>query len=201
MTVLMIAILMLIPSLVSAQQQPVDLNRAFEAGRYEEVVAAVQAERSPTPDKVYLAARSHEKLSRAAEAYMQYSMLAARPEKDPWKHIGASAVLLTDGNADAALAAAKRATRIASALPAAHYQLGVAFGYMQDYANAAVAFEKAASLNPTFAYAYYHGGLSHYRAKRVDLMAKNFEAFLKLAPETPERAEVESIMRTLRGRR
>jgi hypothetical protein len=31
-------------------------------------------------------------------------------------------------------------------------------------------------------------------------MATHFEAFLKLAPNAPERAEVESIMRTVRGR-
>jgi hypothetical protein len=34
----------------------------------------------------------------------------------------------------------------------------------------------------------------------VDKMAGFFETFLKLAPNSPERPAVESIMRTLRGR-
>jgi hypothetical protein len=40
----------------------------------------------------------------------------------------------------------------------------------------------------------------NYRAKHIDRMAKHFEAFLALAPDAPERTEVESIMRTVRGR-
>jgi hypothetical protein len=31
-------------------------------------------------------------------------------------------------------------------------------------------------------------------------MASHFELFVKLAPQAPERPEVESILRTLRGR-
>ena len=42
--------------------------------------------------------------------------------------------------------------------------------------------------------------MAFYRVKRADLMAVHFERFLKLAPNAPERAEVESIMRTMRGR-
>ena len=51
------------------------------------------------------------------------------------------------------------------------------------------------------AYAHYYAGLSYYQAERIDLMAAFFESFLKLAPDAPERAQVESIMRTIRGRR
>ena len=40
----------------------------------------------------------------------------------------------------------------------------------------------------------------HYRANRPDRMASRFEQFLKLAPEAPERPEVLSIMKTIRGR-
>jgi len=39
-----------------------------------------------------------------------------------------------------------------------------------------------------------------YRAGRPDRMANHFEAFLRLAPEAPERPEVIQIMRTVRGR-
>ena len=53
---------------------------------------------------------------------------------------------------------------------------------------------------PRFAYAHYYAGLSHYRVGRTDKMAAAFEHFLTLAPKAPERPQVESIMRTLRGR-
>jgi hypothetical protein len=35
--------------------------------------------------------------------------------------------------------------------------------------------------------------------KRIDLMAQHFNLFLKLAPQSPQRAEVASIMRALGG--
>jgi tetratricopeptide (TPR) repeat protein len=82
----------------------------------------------------------------------------------------------------------------------AHYQAGLLYGQLNDFVKAAAAFDKAAKRDPEFAYAHYHAGLSYYRMKRIDLMATHFESFLKLAPEAPERAEVESIMRTVRGR-
>ena len=56
------------------------------------------------------------------------------------------------------------------------------------------------ALDPSFAHAYYYAGLSRYRANRPDLMAARFERFLKLAPDAPERTEVQQIMRTIRGR-
>jgi len=33
--------------------------------------------------------------------------------------------------------------------------------------------------------------------KRIDLTAQHFQTFLRLAPQAPERGEVQSIMRTL----
>ena len=44
-------------------------------------------------------------------------------------------------------------------------------------------------------------GLSYYQIDRTDRMAAAFETFLELAPEAPERGRVESVLRTLRGRR
>ena len=52
------------------------------------------------------------------------------------------------------------------------------------------------SLQPANAYAHYYSGMMHYRASRPDQMAIHFDQFLRLAPEAPERPEVQSIMRT-----
>ena len=64
-------------------------------------------------------------------------------------------------------------------------------------AGAAAAFERAAELDPSWADAHYYAGLAYSKVKRVDLMASHFDTFLKLAPQSPQRPEVQSIMRTL----
>ena len=66
--------------------------------------------------------------------------------------------------------------------------------------QAAEAFAKAAELNPQVACAHYDAGMAFYKIKRVDRMAVYFENFVKLAPNAPEKAAVQSIMRTVRGR-
>jgi lipoprotein NlpI len=85
-------------------------------------------------------------------------------------------------------------------LPEAHYQRGLVFMARNDFGNAVDAFTKATTLDPNFASAYYYAGLANYRVKRIDLMGNNFNTFVKLAPNAPERPEVESILRTVRGR-
>jgi tetratricopeptide (TPR) repeat protein len=69
-----------------------------------------------------------------------------------------------------------------------------------DFAAAAEAFDRTIEANSRFAYAYYYAGLAYSKIDRADRMALRFETFLRLAPEAPERREVESILRTLRGR-
>lgn len=180
-----------------AGAQSADLESLFEAGQFQQVVEAVSPE-TATPGDLYLAAKSYERLRQSHDATATYKRLAAR--EDAWRDVAQSAIAVLGGNEDKAVAAAHRATEAAPALPEAHFQLGLAQASKGDYAAAAAAFEKAGHLDAGFAYAHYYGGLSYYRNKRVDLMARHFEAFLKLAPNAPERPEVESIMRTVRGR-
>ena len=82
----------------------------------------------------------------------------------------------------------------------AHFQLGLALAKSQNWSEAAAEFDKVNELDPANAYAYYYGGLMHYRANRPDRMANRFERFLALAPNAPERPEVTQIMSTIRGR-
>ena len=55
-------------------------------------------------------------------------------------------------------------------------------------------------LDPTWAYAHYYAGLAYSKVKRVDLTERHFQAFLRLAPQAPERPGVQSILRTLNRR-
>jgi tetratricopeptide (TPR) repeat protein len=188
--------LVLFPT-VALAQDPAEVRRLFEAGEYQLVIQSADA---GSPEALYTAAQSHQKLGSAEEARGTYARLAARAEDDPWHFIGVSGQQLLDDNTDASLESARRAVQMADNLAEAHYQVGLVLAKRQDWREAAEAFERAVQLNPANAYAHYYGGLMQYRAGRPDRMANHFEQFLKLAPEAPERPEVLQIMKTVRGR-
>lgn len=197
-----IVVLMLVLSVQSAQMLT-DARRLYDAGKYREAIDAVSSasrEGSTEARLLYLVAQSHERLNDAEGARRAYEQLANRGDDDPWRFVGRSALSLKQQHLADALAAANDAVTRGPSVPEAHYQLGLVHSFRDDFAKAAAAFDRATQLDPAFAYAHYYAGLSYYKIKRIDLMASHFEGFLKLAPEAPERPEVESIMRTVRGR-
>jgi tetratricopeptide (TPR) repeat protein len=191
------ALITLLQSLALAQD-PGEVQRLFEAGRYQQVVDATTPQAAP--EVLYTTAQSQQKLGANDQALQTYNRLAERPEPDPWHLIGLSGRQLVEGNMEAAVGSARQGVAAGGDLPQAHFQLGLALARQQQWAEAAAAFEAASSRQPTNAYAHYYGGMAYYRANRIDRMATHFEQFLKLAPEAPERPEVQSIMRTLQKR-
>ena len=191
------AFLAFLPALAFAQD-PVEVRKMFEAGKYQQVVEAAPAEAPPAV--LYTAAQSQQKLGANDQAIEIYRRLAELPEGDAWRFIGQSGQQLLEDNADAATESARQAVNANGELPEAHYQLGLALAKAQNWNEAAAAFDRAVEIDPSLAYGHYYGGLMHYRAKHPDRMAVSFERFLKLAPEAPERPEVLQIMRTIRGR-
>jgi tetratricopeptide (TPR) repeat protein len=191
------ALITLLQSLALAQD-PGEVQRLFEAGRYQQVVDATTPQAAP--EVLYTTAQSQQKLGANDQALQTYNRLAERPEPDPWHFIGLSGRQLVEGNMEAAVGSARQGVAAGGDLPQAHFQLGLALARQQQWAEAAAAFEAASSRQPTNAYAHYYGGMAYYRANRIDRMATHFEQFLKLAPEAPERPEVQSIMRTLQKR-
>lgn len=77
---------------------------------------------------------------------------------------------------------------------------GVAAFDRREFAAAAAAFDQCINAHPADAYTYYRAGLAYYEINRLDLMVTRFESFVRLAPDAPERPEVESILRTARAR-
>jgi tetratricopeptide (TPR) repeat protein len=192
-----LAALLLLPAVALAQDAS-QVRRLFEAGQYQQAIETADA--GASPEALYTAAQSHQKLGASQEARGTYGRLAERPEDDAWHFIGLSGQQLLDDQTDAALESAQQAVQIAGHVPEAHYQVGLVLAKRQDWRGAAEAFDRAVNLNPANAYAHYYGGLMQYRAGRPDRMANHFEQFLKLAPEAPERPEVLQIMKTVRGR-
>ena len=185
-------------SSVAGAQDRAAAQRAFEAGQYQQVVDA--AGTGPEPAVLFLGALSAQKLNAADRANAFFDQLVQRPANDAWHFVGLSAKQLLAGDDEAALNSANQATGADANLAEASYVLGLVLFKRQDWGGAAAAFDRASMLQPTFAHAQYYAGLSHYRANRPDLMAARFERFLKLAPDAPERPEVQQIMRTIRGR-
>jgi tetratricopeptide (TPR) repeat protein len=185
-------------AVASAQAPEMSPQQLFEAGRYAETVQAIPDETGD--DMKYLEAQAHLRLNQNDEARSRLQQMGGGDENNPWTFIGRSAVAQIEGNAPEAAAQARRAAELNGGLPEAHYQLGQALYAANNWAAAADAFAQAATLAPTHAYAHYHAGQAFYRAKRVDRMAQHFEYFLKLAPQAPERPQVEAVMRTVRGR-
>src|SRR6185436_7927990 len=145
----------------------------------------------------YVVAQSQQKLRRTDEARRVYEQLASRPEADPWRAIGRSAVAILSSNPAAAVQEADQAVAGGPAIAEAHFQRGLALSARQEIAEAAAAFQRAGELDPDWAYPHYYAGIAYSRVKRADLTASHFQTFLKLAPQAPERGEVQSILRTL----
>jgi tetratricopeptide (TPR) repeat protein len=185
---------------VAVGMQEASPQKLFESGKYQETIDSVKARADAPQDQVYLRALAHRKLNQNDEAKQAFGALAAAAEGSAWKEIGNSGTALVDGNLDAAEAAAKKAVELDANSAQARYQLGMVASARNDQAQAAEAFAKATELDPQMAYAHYEAGMAFYKVKRVDRMAVYFENFLKLAPNAPEQAAVQSIMRTVRGR-
>jgi len=174
------------------------VQRLFEAGQYQQVVDSAPADGDPAV--LYTAAQSHQKLGESDRALETYATLASRGDGDAWHFIGLSGQQLLQDDTNGAADSARHAIELADGMADAHYQLGLVLAKSQQWPDAAAEFDRATELDASNAYAYYYGGLMHYRANRPDRMANRFEQFLKLAPEAPERPEVMQIMRTIRGR-
>ena len=193
-----IAVALLVFPAAAMAQDAAEVRRLFEAGQYQQAIQTADA--GASPEALYTAAQSHQKLGATEEARGTYARLAERPADDAWHFVGLSGQQLLDNQTDAALDSAQHAAELAGHLSEVHYQVGLVLAKRQDWRGAADAFERAAELNPASAYTHYYGGLMQYRAGRPDRMANHFEQFLKLAPEAPERPEVLQIMKTVRGR-
>jgi len=195
---MLIALLLSISVTVAAQDATP--QKLFESGKYQEAADAVKAQPDAPPDQVYLRALAHRKLGQNEEAKQAFGALAGAAEGSAWREIGQSGTALVDGNLDGAQASASKAVEVDGNSAPARYQLGVVESARDNQAQAADAFAKAAELDPQMAYAHYEAGMAFYKIKRVDRMAVYFENFLKLAPDSPEKPAVQSIMRTVRGR-
>jgi tetratricopeptide (TPR) repeat protein len=177
--------------------QEVSVQKLLERGANEEAVQRAERERD-NPESLYLAGQAFAKMDNGGKAVEQYGRLREIGD-DSWKAIGESEAAALGGNLTAAMEAANRGVAANGDNPYAHYQVGAVASRQKDYQRAADAYARAIELKPDFAYAHYYAGLANQRLRQTAKVSQHLEAFLKLAPDAPERSGVVSILRTLRG--
>ena len=178
---------------VSADQKA-DVQRLFQSGAYEQVVEAAQG---ADPASTFLAAQALIKLNRNDGAAAEMARLRASGNQS-WQLVGESGEALIANDTGRAVDLARRATEADGENPFAFYQLGLAASKATDWGAADAAFSRTIQLKPDFAYAHYYAALVHQRLRQLPKAAEHFDAFLRLAPDAPERSAVLAIMRTLK---
>jgi tetratricopeptide (TPR) repeat protein len=180
-------------SAIAAEQKP-EVQRLFQSGSYEQ---AVEAARDGDPASTFFAAQSLLRLDRTDRATAEMARLRAS-EQPAWRLIGESGEAMIANDAGRAIELARRAIEADGGNPFAHYQLGLAASKAGDWGGASQAFARAIELNPDFAYAHYYAALAYQRQRQLPKTAEHFDAFLRLAPDAPERSAVAAILRTIK---
>lgn len=174
------------------------LQQLFESGRHSQVLEAV-AEDATDAEALWLAAHSHLRLDQRDAAERRFTRLRAIDAGPAWQTAADLGLALLSGDA-AALDIARGAAEALAGEPFVQFELGLANARRNDFAAAAQAFDRCAEARPRFAYAYYNAALAYDRIDRTDLAVIRFETFQRLAPQAPERPEVEALLRTVRAR-
>jgi tetratricopeptide (TPR) repeat protein len=193
LTVALVAGLAWAASSVAADQRP-EVQRLFQSGAYEQ---AADAARDGDPASTYLAAQALIKLERSDRAVAELTRLRGS-ENAAWRLIAESAEALINNDAGRAIEVARRAVEADGNNPFAQYQLGLGAAKATDWGTAVAAFTRALELKPDLAYAHYYAALAHQRQRQLSKTAEHFDAFLRLAPDAPERSAVLAVLRTIK---
>jgi tetratricopeptide (TPR) repeat protein len=168
----------------------------FERGAYAEAVQSAAGNEDPV--NAYMAGQAYLRMDRPQDARTEFARLANGGD-EAWKAVGQSAIAVLDNNLDQAVAEGRRASEVGGGNGFAFYQLGQVHLRRNEFDAAAQVLDRAAELMPGFAYAHYYAGVAHQRERRFNPMAERFQVFLKLAPDAPERGQVQLALRALKG--
>ena len=174
------------------------IQTLYESGEDREIVNRVKGSvsNSVTAEDRWFAAQSQLRLGLRKDAIDDLAALT-QTGADPAVQVAAQLAIGRLMNDDATLGQARAA---AGAYPESlfvQYELGLSYSARNDFTSAARIFDVCIATAPTFAYAYYQSALAYQHLDRPDIMANRFDRFVRLAPNAPERPEVESVLRTI----
>ena len=179
---------------------PGSIQSLYEAGRDADVISKVaSAGASASGIDAWFASQSKLRLGQRGEA-LEDLMRLSQTAADPGVQVAARLALARLNNDSAALDQARSEAAAQSGNVIAQYELGLSYAAGSDFTTAAQAFDRCIDIAPTFAYAYYPSALAYERIGRPDMMANRFDRFVRLAPNAPERPQVDSVLRTVGGR-
>jgi len=170
----------------------------YESGEDREIVKRVK---ESVPNDVtgadrWFAAQSQLRLGLRNDAINDLAVLT-QTGADPDVKVAAQLAIGRLTNDEATLGQARGAAGSYPESVLVQYELGLSYAVRADFASAARIFDGCIATAPTFAYAYYQSALAYQHLDRPDIMANRFDRFVRLAPNAPERPEVESILRTI----
>jgi len=174
------------------------IQALFESGEDREIVDRVKnsVPAGVTGADRWFAAQSQLRLGLRNDAINDLTALT-QTDPDPAVQVAAQLAIARLTNDEGTLSQARAA---AGAYPESlfvQYELGLSYAVRNDFASAARIFDGCIATAPAFAYAYYQSALAYQRLDRPDIMANRFDRFVRLAPNAPERPEVESVLRTI----
>jgi tetratricopeptide (TPR) repeat protein len=185
----------LFATVVAANGQESSVQKLVERGALNEAVQQAGSD-AGNPEATYLAAFALVKMNDNDGARERYNQLQNQ-ENESWKAIGEAGARLIERDLDGAMEAANRAVAADEGNPYAHYQLAIVAAQRDDWGRSLQALERSIELKPDFAYAHYYAGQAAQRVGETAKSADHYRAFLRLAPDAPERPSVQSLLRTI----
>src|SRR5262245_37854217 len=178
------------------------MQALYESGEDREIVNRVK---NSVPTAVtgadrWFAAQSQLRLGLRNDAINDLAALT-QTGTDPAVQVAAQLAIGRLTNDEATLGQARAAAGAYPESLLVQYELGFSYAVRNDFASAARIFDACIATAPTFAYAYYQSALAYQHLDRPDIMANRFDRFVRLAPNAPERPEVESVLRAIAAAR
>jgi tetratricopeptide (TPR) repeat protein len=174
------------------------IQELYESGEDREIVNRVKnsvAKDASGADR-WFAAQSQLRLGLRNDAINDLAALT-QTGGDPAVQVAAQLAMARLMNDESTLGQARAAAAAYPESLLVQYELGLSYAVRNDFASAARIFDTCIATAPSFAYAYYQSALAYEHLDRPDIMANRFDRFVRLAPNAPERPEVESVLRTI----
>lgn len=180
-----------------------DLQRGkqlYEEKNYKDAERELQAVTNADPDNAeaqkYLGlARIQQGKVKEAEAPLKKADEAGSSADTK---LGLARIAIENKDLDTADALINQAAEMDGGNADIPFNRGLMKASRKEYAESVKDLELAIQKNPENAYAHYYAGLSYNAMKRPDKMIEHFQKFVKLAPDAPEKARVQSILKTVR---